>query len=190
MKRIYTRCGDSGRTRIFGRIEVEKDDIRVEANGMLDTLNVDIGFVLAIAPTGWEYAPLLRRVQKELMSVMSLTATPSCRRADNPNRIDGNLVEEIERAIDDTMSRTGEASHFLLPGGSQLVVALHRARVDARTAERRLVTINRIDSLDPMILPLINRISDLFFALARGVAVEEGVEADLRWKSFNYKRSL
>ena len=190
MKRIYTRGGDKGHTRIFGRIEVEKDDVRIEANGMLDTLNVDIGAVLAIAPDGWEYTPLLRRLQMELMSVMSLTATPSCSRVDNPNRIDGGIVDEIEQTIDDTMSRMGDASHFLLPGGSQLTVALHRARVDARTAERRLVTVNCIDPLDPMILPLINRVSDLFFALARAVAVEEGVEADLRWKPFNYKRSL
>lgn len=33
MKRIYTRTGDQGTTGIHGRERVEKDDIRIEANG-------------------------------------------------------------------------------------------------------------------------------------------------------------
>ena len=43
MKRIYTRTGDRGTTGIHGGERVEKDDIRIEANGTIDELNAVIG---------------------------------------------------------------------------------------------------------------------------------------------------
>lgn len=189
MKRIYTRTGDTGTTGLFGRRRVAKDDARIEANGMLDTLNVDLGEVLSLMPSDWPYRPLLHRLQVELMSAMSLTATQSDLLAENQNRLDDTLIHEIETIIDCLSEQTGESGHFLLPAGSCRVIALHRARVDARTAERRLVTVDRNDPLAPGLLPLVNRMSDLFFALARAQAVEEGVEAEHRWKPFNYKNT-
>ena len=41
--RIYTRGGDKGKTGIHGGERVDKDDIRIEANGTLDELNAEIG---------------------------------------------------------------------------------------------------------------------------------------------------
>ena len=43
--RIYTRGGDKGKTGIHGGERVDKDDIRIEANGTLDELNAEIGIV-------------------------------------------------------------------------------------------------------------------------------------------------
>ena len=47
MKRIYTRTGDKGMTRIHAGERVPKDAIRIEANGCLDELNTVISMVRA-----------------------------------------------------------------------------------------------------------------------------------------------
>ena len=44
--KIYTRGGDKGRTGIHGGERVDKDDIRIEANGTLDEVNAEIGCLL------------------------------------------------------------------------------------------------------------------------------------------------
>ena len=48
--KIYTRGGDGGRTKLFGGVEVDKNDSRVDAYGTLDELNAHLGVVLALDP--------------------------------------------------------------------------------------------------------------------------------------------
>ena len=48
--KIYTRGGDKGRTGIHGGERVDKDDIRIEANGTLDEVNAEIGIIRALLP--------------------------------------------------------------------------------------------------------------------------------------------
>ena len=43
--KIYTRGGDKGKTSIHGGQRVDKDDIRIEANGTLDELNSVLGLI-------------------------------------------------------------------------------------------------------------------------------------------------
>lgn len=53
--RIYTRGGDKGKTGIHGGERVDKDDIRIEANGTLDELNAEIGIVRTLLPPDHEW---------------------------------------------------------------------------------------------------------------------------------------
>ena len=46
--KIYTRGGDKGKTSIHGGQRVDKDDIRIEANGTLDELNSVLGLIRAL----------------------------------------------------------------------------------------------------------------------------------------------
>ena len=57
--RIYTRGGDKGRTGIHGGERVDKDDIRIEANGTLDEVNAQIGIVRALLPPEHEWQDVL-----------------------------------------------------------------------------------------------------------------------------------
>lgn len=198
MARIYTKTGDDGTTGIHGGGRVPKDDPRVEAVGALDELNCHLGIVRSMLLHGDDPAgnpdpdPAddrqtgLHRIQREMMTVMSLVATPSALRANNPNVLDPDLEKFLEEWIDALMARCPDRNYFVLPGGTPVAARLQLARAVARRAERRLWTLHRIDPLPEAVLRTVNRLSDLLFALAR----EDMQRADLPeelWQSFSYK---
>lgn len=149
MKQIYTKTGDAGTTSLRDGVRVNKDDIRIEANGEIDMLNSLIGLMA-------EGDQLLTDIQQELMTVMSHVATPDGKQ--NPRQLHCNeLTTRMEQAIDASKTPAG----FVLPRG-----IAHVARAQCRTAERRLWTVHRQHPLDESILRMINRLSDYLFVCA------------------------
>lgn len=186
MKRIYTKTGDRGKTRIFGGDRVDKDDIRIEANGTIDELNAVIGIVRSLLSADHEWQPLLHTIQSELMVVMSHVATPSSIRANNPNVLSKDLVPLCEKTMDVMMAELEDNGYFILPGGTPVAAQLQFARTVARRAERRLRTLHKHNELPEEILVLMNRLSDLFFVMARA-EVQKQDWPEERWKAFAYK---
>ncbi|MBR3485724.1 MAG: cob(I)yrinic acid a,c-diamide adenosyltransferase [Bacteroidales bacterium] len=193
MNRIYTRTGDAGTTGIHGGSRVPKDDPRIEANGDLDELNCQLGVVRSmlrgpVEPglTEMQWDEGLHRIQQNMMAVMSLVATPSAERAKNPNELPENLVADCEAAIDALTVQAGPGLHFLLPGGTPLAAQLQLARAVCRRAERRLWALHRQDPVPEAILQYINRLSDLFFVMARCELARQDWPEE-RWKAFAYK---
>ena len=170
MKRIYTRTGDRGTTGIHGGERVEKDDIRIEANGTIDELNAVIGIIRSLLPQEHDWQKLLHHLQRELMVVMSHVATPSF----------------CEQEMDTMTAGLKENGYFLLPGGTPVSAQLQFARTVARRAERRLWTLNRQDAVPEEILSFINRLSDLFFVMAR-FDMQQQDWPEERWQAFAYK---
>lgn len=189
MKRIYTRSGDKGMTRIHGGERVPKDDIRIEANGCLDELNTVLGMIRAFLAPSHEWQSLLCNIQRNLMIIMSHVATPSAIRSQNPNIIPQNMVEVCEQTLDELTGQITDNHYFILPGGTQVSAHLQFARVVCRRAERRLWTLNRSDELPELILCYINRLSDLFFVMAR-YEMSQQQSSEERWQSFSYKQNL
>ena len=185
--RIYTRTGDQGTTGIHGGARVAKDDPRIEAGGELDELNCQIGVIRSLLPESG-YDDILHNVQQNLMTVMSLVSSPSAERGKNPNQLPPALVADVENTMDTLTETAGPALHFLLPGGTPLAAQLQLARAICRRAERRLWTLHRIDPVPEEILKYINRLSDLFFVMARAELARQNWPEE-RWKSFTYKRS-
>ena len=175
------------RQRTHGGERVDKDDIRIEANGTLDEVNAEIGVVRALLPAGHEWHDLLGKIQREMMVVMSHVATPSAIRDKNPNALSEDLVAFCEQQIDDLSAKMEDNGYFILPGGSPVSAHLQLARTIMRRAERRLWTLNRKDPVSPEILQFVNRLSDLLFIMARYEMFRQG-NAEERWQSFLYKR--
>lgn len=185
--KIYTRGGDKGKTGIHGGQRVDKDDIRIEANGCLDELNSMIGVVRAFLPSNHEWQKWLFYLQNEMMIVMSHVATPFAIREKNPNELDESLVAFCEEKIDYLTEQMGDSNSFILPGGTLVSAHLQLARTIARKSERRLWTLNKQDELPSIILKFINRLSDLLFAMARFEMYAQG-EIEEVWRDFLYKR--
>ena len=128
----------------------------------------------------------LHEIQSNLMTVMSQVATPSAIRDQNPNPLPDNLVADCERQMDALTAQIGPSRHFLLPGGTPVAAGLQMARAICRRAERRLWTLHREDPLPEAILKYINRLSDLFFVMARCELEQQNWPED-QWKAFAYK---
>lgn len=186
--KIYTKGGDKGKTGIHGGQRVDKDDIRIEANGCLDELNSMIGVVRSFLDENHQWQNLLFKIQTEMMSIMSQVATPNELRHKNPNQLEEQIVSYLENEIDSMSNAIRDNnSYFVLPGGTLVSSHLHMARTIARRAERRLWTLNKTDEVPEIILKYINRLSDLFFTMARIDMSEQG-KMDEKWKTFLYKR--
>ncbi|MFX5840023.1 ATP:cob(I)alamin adenosyltransferase, partial [Acinetobacter baumannii] len=63
---------------------------------------------------------------------------------------------------------------FILPGGSPAAAQAHVARTVARRAERRTLTLMMEETVSPLALQYLTRLSDYLFVLARALARADG----------------
>ncbi len=188
--KIYTRKGDTGMTGVFGGKREFKDSARIECNGALDEANSTIGLLRAKLGADHEWQPNLHKIQKDLMDMMSHLARPSDSKKENPNPkpTDGpDFCEQWMDALEAAISSPSD--YFLLPGGNEISALCHVCRTQIRRGERRLITLMHEDpeSVETYVVAYINRLSDLFFTMARAEMDKAGV-AEEKWQLFLYKR--
>ncbi|GAA3402473.1 cob(I)yrinic acid a,c-diamide adenosyltransferase [Paenibacillus hodogayensis] len=174
--RIYTRTGDKGQTGVIGG-RVDKDDVRVEAYGTTDELNCFLGQAISAIDAAEErFADLrddLQTIQQELFDCGSDLALlkPELR----PYKVTADLVDRLETWIDKYDAETPDIARFILPGGSELSSRLHICRTVCRRAERRVVTLSKQTEINEEVRRYLNRLSDLFFTVARTANHRHGV---------------
>jgi ATP:cob(I)alamin adenosyltransferase len=176
---ITTKTGDKGETSLFGGVRVSKDHIRIECNGQIDELNVRIGMIRTQLPAEHTWQDRLLKIQRDLMLMMSHIATLPESPKENLKKHPKEGVTECEEWINECKTILfDEKLAFVLPGGSPVSSMCHLARTAARTAERRLVTLNRGEELPGYIIEYFNRMSDLFYMLAMVELKESGIKPD------------
>lgn len=176
---ITTKTGDSGQTSLFGGSRVDKDHQRIESNGLVDELNARIGMLLAELPENNEWEKRLLGIQRDLMLMMSHIATPAhCEKPNKKPHPEKGLLECEHWIIELTDYMSDEKLAFVLPGGNKISALCHLARTAARSAERALVTLNKIELVASYILSYLNRLSDLFYLLAVAELKSSGVKAE------------
>lgn len=186
--KIYTKKGDSGTTGLFGGSRVSKDDGRVECLGALDEVNSTIGLLRVKLTEDHAWQPNLHKIQKDMMDMMSHLARPSDAKKINSNPMPEEGASFCETWIDELeAAMTSPSDYFLLPGGNEISALCHVVRTQMRRGERRLVSLMKTDPVHPAISSYINRLSDLFFTLARAEMDKAGV-AEEKWQLFLYKR--
>jgi cob(I)alamin adenosyltransferase len=169
LSKIYTRTGDDGSTGLADGSRVDKDSARVEAMGAVDELNTLIGAVL-VHPLPAGIDGLLTGVQHALFDIGGEMAIPGA------ITLNAEYVTGLEQALDAHNDALPMLKEFILPGGGPAAVAAHVARAVCRRAERRVMSLSRVEAVNPHSQRYLNRLSDLLFVLARVLAVGGGGE--------------
>ncbi len=179
--KIYTKTGDQGETGLFGGTRVSKASTRVDAYGQVDELNSVLGFVRAADALPASIDATLTRVQSDLFDVgAELCSTPERAAKGDLPLIDEASITRLEQAIDAAEKPLQPLQTFVLPGGCEASARLHMARTTCRRAERAVVDLASRESVRPLAIQYLNRLSDLLFVFARLANHEAGI-ADVPW---------
>ncbi|MEL7237676.1 MAG: cob(I)yrinic acid a,c-diamide adenosyltransferase [Planctomycetota bacterium] len=175
--KLYTKTGDAGTTGLIGGQRVRKDDLRIEAYGTVDELNACLGLAAAIAQG--TLADRLLRVQGHLFVLGSHLATPTgAKQADTLPALPDPAL--LEREMDEADTELAALKTFILPGGTELASRLHLGRCVCRRAERACVSLAEDETVDPVVVVWLNRLSDWLFSQARLANHAAGVD-DIPW---------
>ncbi len=181
LTRIYTRTGDTGRTRLGDMSEAPKTDLRLAAYADVDELNAHLGVALAIGELGDDVVALLTRVQNDLFDVGADFATPVVAEPEFPPlRVEQDYVDRLEGWCDHYNESLEKLRSFILSGGVPEAAHLHVARTVARRAERAAWAAweEHSETMNIRAITYLNRLSDLLFILARHANAERG---DVLW---------
>nr|WP_100548092.1 MULTISPECIES: cob(I)yrinic acid a,c-diamide adenosyltransferase [unclassified Pseudomonas] len=183
LSKIYTRTGDKGETGLADGRRVGKDHPRIDAIGELDTLNSQLGLLLADLDEATTTCPALKEIsdvlspcQHRLFDLGGELAMPEYQ------ALQPVEIEHLETIIDRWNEEVGPLENFILPGGSRLIAQTHVCRSLARSAERRCQHLNAVEPLRGEGLAYVNRLSDLLFVAARLIAKRQGI-AEVLWKA-------
>jgi cob(I)alamin adenosyltransferase len=178
--KIYTRTGDKGTTGVIGG-RVRKDDLQVEAYGTVDELNSFLGVAMAGMDRA-KFADLLEdllNIQHELFDCGHDLAILNKEKREY--KVTPDMAEKLEALIDKYDAETPDITRFILPGGTASSAALHVCRTVCRRAERRVVTLAERQEINEHVRTYLNRLSDLFFTIARTANHREG-ETDVEYE--------
>lgn len=165
--RVWTGRGDDGTTGLLHGGRVRKDDPAPEAYGAVDEAQAALGVARADAEPGSELDEVLVHVERDLYVCMAeLAAAPGKRDKLEPGRslVTPEMVVAIEERTTSLSERFEMPTAFVLPGETRASALLEVARTVVRRAERASVAVAEDGS---SVLPYLNRLSSLLWALAR-----------------------
>jgi cob(I)alamin adenosyltransferase len=179
MRSISTMRGDGGETSLAGGVRVSKGSARVETYGTIDELNSALGFARSICDDA-DMAALTKTIQQDLFKIGSSLATP----AESPKPpvvIDPAVVDRLTTEVHRIEAIEGLLADWSIPGEHRAAAAFDVARTICRRAERALVRLLESGAtIQPAILPYVNRLSDLLWLFGRKLEHDAGLNASLR----------
>ncbi|HYA29189.1 MAG TPA: cob(I)yrinic acid a,c-diamide adenosyltransferase [Acidobacteriota bacterium] len=186
--KVYTRTGDRGETGLVGGKRVAKDSLRVDAYGTVDELNSIVGLARVFNEESLDAGEahrfldgVLCQIQDELFDLGSELATPPEFFKPGMYRVADEEVKRLEKLMDRCQKDIAPLKSFVLPGGGRIGAYLHQCRTVCRRAERDILRLSRSEEVNPTLIKYVNRLSDLFFVLARWISKQMG-EQEYLWQ--------
>lgn len=174
LSKITTRTGDEGTTGLGDGSRVAKNSRRIEALGEVDELNAVVG-VLSSETADEDLRAVLAEIQHALFDLGGELCLPGAAVLTDAQ------VARLEALIESYNADLPPLKEFILPGGSRAAALAHLARTVCRRAERSVVALAQEEALHPAPRRYLNRLSDLFFVLARVYNRRAGVPDEL-WR--------
>jgi cob(I)alamin adenosyltransferase len=181
--KIYTKTGDKGDTGLIDGSRISKSDLRIIAYGEVDEANSQIGLTIShIDKTSifYDVKEILLKVQQDLFVLGADLANPNGLKDDSV-LVRKEMISNIEHQIDNFESELEPISYFILPGGTTESSLLHVCRTVVRRAETSAVALAKEQKINQEILIYLNRLSDLFFVLARVINKRQKCN-DVPWR--------
>lgn len=172
--KIYTRTGDNGETSLIGGRRVSKSSLRLEAYGTVDELNSALGLLINSLKMP-EDITFVENIQRCLFGVGAILASDP----DEKNisqQLDNSCLKTMEQEIDHVENLLPHLHSFILPGGVRAACIAQICRTICRRAERRIISLAKESTIDPILLCYVNRLSDYLFILARKLNFLEDLE--------------
>ncbi|MBZ4672873.1 MAG: ATP/cobalamin adenosyltransferase [Deferribacteraceae bacterium] len=164
---IATKKGDKGETSLFTGERISKSDLRVEAYGTSDELIVFIG---NLRVNTHFFESELIEIQKRLYRMNSYFASKKDKEKFLLTKDDVDFLDNLLNKLENEF---GKVEGFILPSESKGAALCDICRVVCRRLERRAVAFSRVDEVDTNVLKFINRLSDVFFMMARVIGKRE-----------------
>jgi cob(I)alamin adenosyltransferase len=184
LTQIATRTGDDGSTGLGDGSRTRKDALRVQAMGDIDELNSGLGVLLA-EPLPANVRELLVVIQHELFNLGGELSIPGF------VLLKAEAVLRLDEALDLYNGQLPRLQEFILPAGTRSAALAHVSRTVARRAERAVVALGTLETVNEAPRQYLNRLSDLLFVLARVLnrANLDGLGGDdVYWHSERLKR--
>jgi cob(I)alamin adenosyltransferase len=156
---VYTGKGDRGKTDLSSGERVSKSSERIEAYGTVDELNSLTGLIASKSERKREE---LEEIQNELHILQAELAN-----MEPDTRITEDNTQRLEHLCDKYQDECTPLRSFILSGGTEVAAHIHHARSVCRRAERNIVALDQKQQIREEVLAYINRLSDLFFLMAR-----------------------
>ncbi len=181
--KIYTKTGDNGTTSLYGGERISKHDIRVEAYGTVDELNSNLGMLRDLINDKKIESSIIE-IQKVLFKIGGILATKPTKKLNSAKtkrlEIIDSDIKFLESQIDLMSLNLSKMTHFIIPGGNEIISYCHICRSISRRAERRVTQLNDLHIVSENIIPYMNRLSDYLFTLSRKVADKMKAE-EIKW---------
>ena len=176
---IYTRKGDKGETGLYSsnkskKKRVSKASARVEAIGSIDEANTFLGLAAAFSKN--------RITKQKIYDIQNHLFEVGASLAGAKMTISKELVDKMEKEIDDMDKKLPKLTNFILPGGGEVASFLFMARTFIRRAERRVVSLSEKEKVNSGVTVYLNRLSDYVYTLARFSNFREKIK-ETPWKS-------
>jgi len=171
----YTGKGDDGKTSNLTGNRLWKDDYLIEVIGTIDEATSSIGLARDFIGDS-NLVKLLELIEYDLYVLNTDILNSNKTKNQKILQVNKKMVNKLEIEILKHNMELKPLTNFISIGGMPQISAMHLARTIVRRAERRMITLSKVEKINPEVIAYLNRLSTLLFVLSRYISKKENID--------------